>query len=236
MLRHAPTGCRLVATALCTAGICVSIALLADHKTRERDTLAEVRSHPGLAVFADAPTPSDSLPREAIASLANSVQPEFSAVDIHTARRVLANTPGWIVPASDGELCMVRVVYPVAPTPGVPFSPSVAYRCSTEPEVEAGRLVETQYLGTTVSRSPHARVVGVAPNGVASVTIVTGDGLQTAVAVTRNAYEAIVDDPVVARFVTFKDGHSHQNAIPLARMPVLSAAPKPNSGGTLSGQ
>ena len=72
--------------------------------------------HPRFAVLDVGPAESDGVDREVSEMLANSVNPEFDKSDIRVARRVLALNLGWLVPAVDGSLCLVRLVYPLITT------------------------------------------------------------------------------------------------------------------------
>jgi hypothetical protein len=216
--------------ALCAGSVCGGMLLLSGHAARRGVGVAETPMG-SLAVFADTRTASDILPAQVADSLADSTEPQFSPTDLRSARRVLADTPGWLVPAEDGELCMVRVVYPLEPpTDGTPFSPVVTHACRPAAEARAGRLVETESLGASVAASPSARVVGVAPNGVSNVSIASSR-LTTIVPVVRNAYEAIIDDPVEVRFVSYDNRHPTLHVVRLAPVPVLNAASGPSTGG-----
>gem|GEM_PF-3712234 len=74
------------------------------------------------------------------------------------------------------------------------------------------------------------RVVGIAPNGVATVKIVLRYGLSATVGVMRNAYDAIVTDPVSVRFVTYGDKRPESHTIPLITFTARSALPSGNAG------
>ncbi len=180
----------------------------------------------GLAVFGEAPTSSDLLPAEVVTALTQSVRPEFTHADLRSARRVLPLNPGWLVPAEDGQACLVRLVYPlIAAEHGAPLSPTPSYVCASEAETREGRLFETQSLTISGTGTRNARVVGVAPNGVAAVTLVSGKGRQVTVPVFRNAYEAIAVDPIVVRFVVADGRHQMKRSIRLTNFSSVNAVP-----------
>jgi hypothetical protein len=201
---------------------------------------AAVNTPPSAAfeVFDDASTADDLLPREAAAALSQSPEPEFTEVDIRDARRVLAEDPVWLVPTTNDELCLVRVVYPlVATAHGKALSPATTHTCTTEAAAQAGRLVETESLAASPSGSRSTRVVGVAPNGVLTVAITSTVHTHTTVAVDRNAYETVLDDPDVVTFVTHRDHRPVTQAVPLAFFNSLTASRQPSyssSGSALS--
>jgi len=181
-----------------------------------RHNAAEALPVAGFAVFDASPTANDALPAEVAASLRDSLAPEFSSADIRAARRVLALEPGWLVPVSNGEICLVRSVYPLA-TGGhsKPLPPTIQHSCASDAAAREGRLVATQSLATSLGGSPSARVVGVIPTGVASVTIVSRSGQSTTVAVDRNAYETVIREPATIRFVTVGHARRIKREIPI---------------------
>jgi hypothetical protein len=166
------------------------------------------QASPDFAIFAPPPTADDELSSEAVLTLRNSVEPEFSSADMRAARRVIAGDPTWLVPSSNGELCLVRVVYPVTRSQsGSSLPPTVARNCEFEARALEGRLVWLQSLATSTRGSPWTTIVGVAPDGVSTVTIVSGHGGNMRVPVVRNAYEATIAEPKAVRLVRVSAGH-----------------------------
>jgi hypothetical protein len=171
---------------------------------------------PGFAVFDGAPTSSDALPGEVAATLSRSVNPEFGKAEIKEARRVLANEPGWLVPAANGEICLVQLIYPlVAKEHGQVSPPATTTSCEPEGSAEAGQLVGTHSLSASLTQATDSNVTGVAPNGVATVKIISSRGRSTSVDVIRNAYEVVVADPVAVRFTTTSHGKSITHTVRL---------------------
>jgi hypothetical protein len=197
--RSAPTGLACAVTTL-------SILLTSCGAAQDRPESATV-SRPGFAVFDDAPTPSDALTGEVAGTLSRSVQPEFGKAEIADARRVLANDPGWLVPAANGEICLVQLIYPViGAVHGEVLPPTPETACQPEALVEAGQLVGTHSLSASLTQATDSNVTGVAPNGVATVKIISSRGRSTSVDVIRNAYEVVVADPIAVRFTTTSHG------------------------------
>jgi len=160
-----------------------------------------------FAVFDDAPAPSDALTGEVAAALLRSLQPEFGKAQIKEARRVLANDPGWLIPAANGEVCLVQLIYPViGVVHGEALPPAPVTSCEPEVLAEAGQLVGTHSLSASLTQAADSNVTGVAPNGVATVKIVSSHGRSITVDVVRNAYEVVVRDPVAVRFTTTSHG------------------------------
>jgi hypothetical protein len=181
----------------------------------------------GLAVLDEARTASDLLPGEVLTALTQSVQPEFSKADIRSARRVLPLSPGWLVPAGDGQTCLVRLIYPLIPAVhGIALSPTPSYTCASEAATAEGHLVETQSLTTSGTSTGDARVVGVVPDGVTSVTVVSSEGRRTTLPVFRNAYEAIVRDPTVVRFLVRDGNHRVERSMRLSNFSSANAVPR----------
>ena len=178
---------------------------------------SETMSRPDFAVFDDGPTPSDALSWEVAATLSRSVKPEFAEAEIKEARRVLANAPGWLVPAASGEICLVQLIYPViGAVHGEVLPPTPVTSCEPEALAEAGQLVGTHSLSSSVTRATDANVTGVVPNGVATVTIIARHGRSVIVDVVRNAYEVVVADPVAVRFITTSHGKPITHTVRLA--------------------
>jgi hypothetical protein len=170
----------------------------------------------GVGVLSVGRSPDDLLPPEVLMFLSESVRPEYTPADLRAARRVLANEPGWLLPAADGEICLVRVVYPLLSGSGsASLPPTDSQVCESESGVLGGRLVETQSLSAT-SAQGMTRVVGVVPDGVAKVLVVLAGGATAVVPVQRNAYEVIVRGPVAVRFVRRQDSRVTAHRIELS--------------------
>ncbi len=227
--RHAVNPLRVVWGCLATMAAIMFGSCGAQH---DRVASSELRL-PRFAVFASR-TADDELPREVAAALARSAEPEFRNADIEAARRVLALEPVWLVPASGNEVCIVRIVYPLpGATQGSGITPAIAHSCVSEREAQAGRLVTTQTLGSSPSESTRTRVIGVAPDGVAAVTIAASHGLATAALVQRNGYEAVVAGPVSVVLRTYYDHRVVRHTIPLGTVPANVGAPQAGRGDTL---
>jgi hypothetical protein len=182
-----------------------------------------------FAVLETAATPDDSLPQEVVGTLVSSSEPEFTSADIRSARRVLADKPTWLIRAANGELCLVGIVYPLTDSAlRARFTPTVTRECAAEGDAESGHLVGTQSLGVSVTTSVMARVVGVVPNGTASVVIVARDRQSVSAAVERNAYEAIVQEPVAVTFTTYHGDHRDAHEVTLATFNKRNARPNPH--------
>jgi hypothetical protein len=157
----------------------------------------------------------DQLPATIRATLANSAGPTFDATDLEAARHVPSATPAWLVPAANGEVCFVRLVRALVSGPGgKPLPPSTELLCGSLESARSGELVATQSTSSTASGS-RFRVVGVAPNGVSSVTVTASDGRRSRVPVVSNAYAATISDPVAVTLVTHFGGRRMARTIPL---------------------
>lgn len=222
--RHRTVALGVVSIA--TFGVCVALALLPQSSTTaaRRGTRQPGQVFPVLDTPA---TPGDAVPPEVAASLTNSVDPEFTRADVRGARRILADEPGWLVVAADGELCLFYVLYALAdPARGWKYEPpTVAHACVPEGEADAGDLVVAQSLGSSVAASDAARVAGVAPNGVRLVTV-RSRRRSVEVPVDRDGYEVVVGEPVAVTFVTVHGGASLKHVIPVGTFS-KSAAPQP---------
>jgi hypothetical protein len=202
------------------------IGLLASSCGDTQHTLAMAPGDGGLAVLDEAWTSSDRLPAEIVTALTQSVRPEFNRADIHSARRVLPLNPGWLMPAVNGQICLVRLVYPLISTQhGIELGPTPSYTCASEAATQEGHLVETQSLATSGTDTRNARVVGVVPNGVSAVTLVSSEGRRTVVPVFRNAFEAIIWKPTFVRFVVRDGNHKVGRSIRLSNFSSTSVAP-----------
>lgn len=214
----------IAATALCVMTLS---STLASCGTTSRNSRRPPRS-PGFAVLNNAPTPDDAIPAEIAAALARNDPPGFDSADIRAARRVLANDPAWLLPATNGEICLERIIYPlIGEVDGVMLQPTRSQTCTSETEAQEGRLVEAQALLTSGTQAKDSKVVGITPNGVATVTIVLRNGRHVPVTVLQNAYEAVVAHPASVRFITRHDGKLEKHSIPLTSFYSRSPSPQP---------
>ena len=156
-----------------------------------------------FAVSRSQRTPDDALPQQVVDALLLSTRPEFVNADLQFARRILPLSRGWLVPAKNREVCLVRLVEPLIPQEhGVPLQPAVSTLCQPEPAAQEGRLIGAQALAVHAVPSPPYLVVGVVPDGARRVELLYGSHGHEAIPTTRNAYEAIVRAPRTIRFVT----------------------------------
>ena len=183
-----------------------------------------------LVVWASVPTPDSAIPAEIATLLTRSQRPKFKSVDIRAARRVLANDPGWLLRAANDELCLVRVIYPlITKTKGLVLPPTRSLGCASEAKTQAGRLVEVQALLTSGTKAKESKVVGVAPNRVAVVTLISRDERRLSVVVRQGAYEAVVANPIGLSFTTRHSGRLEKHVVPLTTFSGQSATPQPAS-------
>jgi len=204
----------------CASVVVAALVIGGGHGPEKRVPQGAVRS--GLATLETPPAEGDDLPSQVVASLAASVRHEFTAQDFRRARRALADQPAWLVPASEGEICFVRVVYPRVQTG---LEPLVVPSCASLAAIEAGELVEVESLSGFAPKAK-ARVVGVVPDGVTAVDVestemdvASTEHRVTRVPVMRNAFEAIVGDPARAWFVRRVGDRSSVERFALAGIP-----------------
>jgi hypothetical protein len=203
----------------------MAMIMFASCGAQRRDIAMSGVSLPRFAVFASR-TEDDELPSEVAVALAHSHKPRFSNADIDNARRVLALQPVWLVPASEQNVCIVRIAYPLPGATHVSGTARAIGRiCNSEREAETGLLVETHTLGPSPSGWSRMSVIGIAPDGVADVTITARHGLTTVAPVQRNAYEAVVAGPVSVIFRTHHDDRAERHVIPLGAVPDNIGAP-----------
>lgn len=164
----------------------------------------------GFAVSATPATSDDALPRDVADTMMGLANPEVLAADVRAARRVIREG-AWLLPAANGEACLVRLAYSlVAPRGSIP--PYARHVCLPEQLAQEGRLLEAESFATPEKPNPNARVVGIVPNGVSSVTFRSRGGQHTVVQTTRNAYEAIVIEPVELAFVSREGGKTTRHS------------------------
>jgi hypothetical protein len=167
-----------------------------------------------FAVLRTPRTSGDVVPLFVARFLLEGNEPKLAETDLQDARRVLPDQQGWLVPAPEDKLCLVRVVYPlISKSHGEDLPPSVNRTCSTQGAVEAGRLMETQSLSTTLAKRLPTRVDGVVPDGVHHVVVRSIGDTKKAVPVVRNAYEVIVVNPRTVSFVAEQAGRRRRYVV-----------------------
>jgi hypothetical protein len=186
----------------------------------------------GFAVLNTSAKPDDVVPKEVSTALAESVQPEFTSADIRAARRVLADEPVWLVPAVEGRLCMVRLVFPlVTGAQGRDLGPIPAQVCASEAEARAGELVSTHSLATSATRRASTSIVGIVPDGVRQVSLISRLGTSTTLPVIRNSYATVALEPASVTFVVDRGGRRVTRMVPLATFRSQSSFPGPPAAG-----
>jgi hypothetical protein len=228
-----PTGAGPIARRIRAAGTAVILILLfavagcgtADHPQ------PAIPHRSAFSVLRSSPSVEDAIPLWVVRRLSESDKPPvLSAADFADARRVLPRQKGWLAPAPEGELCLVRVAYPlVREMDGERLPPLAGRLCLSETEAEAGRLFETQSLSTTFAKRLPTRVVGIVPDGVHQVTVRFLGGASRKVAVKRNGYETVVINPRSLSFVAKRGGRRRRYVISLPT--VAGASPTPYRGG-----
>jgi hypothetical protein len=175
----------------------LSIGALACGAERiSRNTHTRTRTE--FSVFDIPSTQDDILPKNVVSSL----QEEGLNGKVSTRRVVASSDPGWLVLASDGSLCLVRLIYPLIPAIEGPSLPITSKTCASEEQARSGQLVETESLTTEVGEPSRNVVVGIVPDGVATVKVSEANGQVVVVHVTRNAYEAVTANPRSVEFVS----------------------------------
>lgn len=166
----------------------------------------------------------EMVPEQISTMLTRQSTPEFTIANINQARRVRANEPAWLVPASNGELCLARLLYPLLRSA---YPPLALLTCLPEAAVQAGHLVTTQALMTSGIHARLTRVTGVVPDGVATVNIVARHARPITSPVIRNAYEAVVSRPISVRFITRANNNAQRHSVPLVTFSATNVSPAP---------
>jgi hypothetical protein len=185
-----------------------------------------------LVAFQRPATASDTMPAEVVTELKTAESPEFTTRDIQAARRMLPSEMAWLVPARNGEVCLVQAIKPLgAAAAKEDLGPTTTRSCSSARDARAGRLVVTQALTTVEIDKPGlARVVGVAPTDATQATILSGDGRTTPADLDNGAYVALARDPVAVRFTTVSLGRRVSRRVALT---TFSGSRAPGRGGSL---
>ena len=179
---------------------------------------------PNLAIFGTPSNADEMVPEQISTMLTRQSTPEFTIANINQARRVRANEPAWLVPASNGELCLARLLYPLLRSA---YPPLALLTCLPEAAVQSGHLVTTQALMTSGIHARLTRVTGVVPDGVATVSIVARHARPTTSPVIRNAYEAVVSRPISVRFITRANNNAQRHSVPLVTFSATNVSPAP---------
>lgn len=202
----------------------------------ELESMISVR-HAGFSSLSQQGSPGDAIPDEALSALEGDASASFSRGDILDARRVLPSEPAWLVPTGGGDLCLVRLLYPlVAAEGGVALPPAPAIDCASEADARAGKLVTTRSLSaTSAGPSVPVRVVGVVPDGVNSVTIGSQLGGKARVNVIRNGYVAVLREPTEVQFVVRNDGRLVEKRVHLVSASFKNSGPTRGAGPVTGG-
>lgn len=183
-----------------------------------RTSRSALRMPHGFAVLTTSAAAGTRLPQSLRAYLDGQRQVAFSKSDLGAARRVVADKPYWLVPAETGVLCLTGLIYPSASRatggPGLPPLPAVT--CTPDKNAEAGRLITYQLLTTANGTYRSTRVVGVVPNGVATVTIDRRHAPPISLPVVRNGYETMITHPVRLQFVAREGARARHHNVDLA--------------------
>jgi hypothetical protein len=174
---------------------------------------------PGFSALRDMAL-RETLPHEVAQSLLTSVGTEFVTADTRVAARLRPLRPIWLVPANDGDLCLVRLTYATSlGARSAALPPSLTRTCLSDAEAKLGRLVETQTPGSSTRGERQTAVIGVVPDGVRTVTLVSWRGSRETVSVRDNAYEGSLVDPREAQFVLYRNARALRRRIDLAAGP-----------------
>jgi|ERR1700683_760090 len=184
-----------------------------------QSTLTSARSL--FSVLSSARTSDDMLPsvqRSPGGPLVVGSGLSTNAASVSAARRVSSTVPAWLVPESDERLCLLYTVNALMLGPGGrPLPPAVVQQCTTVAAATAGRLVVTQSLSpSSRAGSRSILVIGVVPDGVRSVSVISGDGHQTVASARRNSYASTVVDPTAVKFSDRVDKGTVSRQIPIA--------------------
>lgn len=145
---------RSLAAGLCSIAAAVLLSACGSTNHKASTTAAkEAPASTGFAVSRTPATPDDALPAEVATRLAESFKPKFTRADIRAARRVLAQTPAWLLPNGNGEVCLVhRVNSLVAATPDSAAASLYRHTCAPEGQAKQGSLSEVARWRRSVRR------------------------------------------------------------------------------------
>ena len=135
----------------------------------------------------------------------------------------------WLVPATDERVCLLYTVNALTRGPGGrPLPPAVVQHCATVAAATAGRLVLTQSLSASREGSSAVMILGVVPDGVSTVSVLSGgDGHTKVLPVRGNSYTGIVVDPTAVRFSERAGNTTVSRLVPVASFDSRSARPAP---------
>jgi hypothetical protein len=141
-------------------------------------------------------------PRGPVAATGGRLGPLSDTESAHAARRLSSAVPAWLVPGSDERLCLLYTVKALTRGPGGrPLPPAIVQRCTTLAAATAGRLIVTQSLSpSSRARSGSVLILGVVPDGVTRVSVISGNGHKIVDLVRLNSYSGIVVDPTEVKF------------------------------------
>lgn len=135
-----------------------------------------------------------------------------TGIDLRLARRVhIATYAAWVIPARHGRLCLIINTYEDSDR-AVRLEPSYVTSCGSRRDAVAGRLILTMTSGTPSDLAgDHRRLlVGIAPDGVKSVTLALASGVPRTVVPAENVYWADIGRETflsAAFTITSPDGH-----------------------------
>lgn len=172
----------------------------------------------------------DALPSARHGMLPSRSDPLLTQASEREARRLPLRAPAaWLVPAADERLCLLYTVNALMLGPGGrPLPPAVVQQCATVAAATAGRLVVTQSLSPSSRAGAGAiLVVGVVPDGVRRVSVISGDGHQTVGSVRGNSYAGTVVDPTAVKFSDDVGNGTVSRQVPIASFDSREAKPAP---------
>lgn len=196
---------------------------------------SELRASPShlsaFAVLNSARTRADTVPSKVAHYLLQLDEPSLSPVEIQDARTVLPNRRVWLVPAPEGMLCLVRMIYPlVLGVHGEHLPPAVGGKCSSEKGAQEGRLMASQSLSVRPTERVPMRVYGIVPDGVRNVLARSSRDVVRIVRVQRNAYEFSMVNP---QSVSFATGQGRGRGRYVVSIPSIAGAKQsPSSSST----
>jgi hypothetical protein len=152
----------------------------------------------------------------------------FARVSDEWFDRTGSGDAAWLLPGSDEELCLLYTVKALTRGPeGRPLPPAFVRRCTTATAATAGHLVVTQSLAASPRDSSAVLILGVAPNGVARVSVISGSERTRVLPVRRNAYVGTVVDPRAVTFSARVGNTTVSRLVPVASFDGPSARPAP---------
>ncbi len=196
-----------------------------------RSELSALTGHSSaFAVLRTARTDADLVPSRVARYLLQRDEPSLSPVDIQDARSVIHNREVWLVPAPEGMLCLVRMIYPlILGVHGEHLPPIAGGKCSSGRDAEEGHLMATLSLAVRPAERVPTRVYGIVPDGVRRVLARSSRNVVRTVTVQRNAYEFIMVNPRSVSFTAGQGGGRQRYVI--STPSVAGSKPSPLGGG-----